>query len=144
MCGHTRYQAAKRLNLDTIPIIKACDLTPAQEKAYRIADNKTSEYSKWDNELLSIELETLQDLDFDLDLTGFEEWEIAQLFTNEEYEPINDEGYEKTMCFEYKLKCGEIEVVLSAEEYKKLLEAYNNYTRENGVSFGFVGSVLNG
>lgn len=86
IAGHTRYKAAKKLNLDTVPIIKADDLTPAQIKAYRVADNRVAEYSSWDNELLTIELEGLQDLDFDLDLTGFEEWEIDNLLN-----PVSDD-----------------------------------------------------
>lgn len=81
IAGHTRYKAAKKLGIDEVPIIKADDLTPAQIKAYRIADNKVAEYSSWDNELLSLELEKLQELDFDLDLTGFEDWEIESLLS---------------------------------------------------------------
>lgn len=86
IAGHTRYKAAKKLNLDTVPIIKADDLTPAQIKAYRIADNKVAEYSSWDNELLTIELEKLQEIDFDLELTGFEDWELDNLLN-----PVSDD-----------------------------------------------------
>ena len=86
IAGHTRYKAAKKLNLDTVPVIKANDLTPAQIKAYRIADNRVSEYATWNNELLSIELEKLQEFDFDLELTGFEEWEIDNLLN-----PVSDD-----------------------------------------------------
>ena len=86
LCGHTRYHAAKRLKLDKIPIIQVKDLTPAQEKAYRIADNKISEYAKWNNELLTLELQELQEIEFDLNLTGFEGWELDNLIN-----PISDE-----------------------------------------------------
>ena len=86
VAGHTRYKAAQKLNLDTVPTIRADDLTPAQIKAFRLADNKVAEYSSWDNELLSIELEELQELDFDLDLTGFEEFEIESLLNEDENE----------------------------------------------------------
>ena len=79
IAGHTRLKGAKKLKLDKVPIIRADDLTPAQVRCYRIADNKVSEYSSWDNELLSIELEGLQELDFDLNLTGFEDFEIDDL-----------------------------------------------------------------
>lgn len=84
VAGHTRYKAAKKLNLEKVPVIKADDLTPAQIKAYRIADNKVAEYSSWDNDLLAIEIEELQDLDFDLDLTGFEDFEIESLLSVDE------------------------------------------------------------
>lgn len=70
--GHTRLLASKKLGLKEVPVIVAGDLTEAQVKAFRIADNKVSEYAKWDDELLKIELEELQDIDFDLELTGFE------------------------------------------------------------------------
>jgi hypothetical protein len=61
-------------------------LTPAQVKAYRIADNKVAEYSKWNDELLAIEFEQLQEMDFNLELLGFEDWETEHLLN-----PISDE-----------------------------------------------------
>ena len=77
IAGHTRLKAAKKLNLEKVPVIKADDLTPAQVKAYRIADNRVSEYSSWNDELLSIELDELKEFDFDLELTGFQQsWAI--------------------------------------------------------------------
>lgn len=84
--GHTRYKAAKKLSLNEVPCICAEHLTPAQVKAYRIADNKVSEYSKWNDEMLAIELEQLQELSLSLDLTGFENWELEH-FLN----PLSDE-----------------------------------------------------
>lgn len=70
--GHTRLLAAKKLKLKEVPCIVADDLTDAQVKAFRIADNKVAEYSEWDNDLLKIEFEVLEDMGFDLELTGFE------------------------------------------------------------------------
>ena len=90
VAGHTRYKAAKKLCLDEVPVIKADDLTPAQIKGYRIADNKSAEYSSWDDELLAVEFESLQELDFDLDMTGFDDFEIEELFS-ENVNPT-DEG----------------------------------------------------
>ena len=95
VAGHTRYKAAKMLNLDKVPVIKADDLTPTQIKAYRIADNKVAEYASWDNCLLSIEIEELRDLEFDLDLTGFEDFEIESLLEVEEDLPDSGESLEK-------------------------------------------------
>ena len=83
--GNTRYKAAQKLNIEEIPCIIASDLTAAQVKAYRIADNKTAEYSTWDNELLNIEFESLQEVDFNIDLTGFEQWEV------ENFQPVSDD-----------------------------------------------------
>ncbi len=65
--GHTRLKAAKRLGIDEVPCVVADDLTEAQVKAFRIADNKVSEYAEWDEEALQVELEQLEELDFDLD-----------------------------------------------------------------------------
>ena len=58
----------------------AKDLTPAQIKAYRIADNKTAELADWNYELLPIELSELQGMNFDLDLLGFSQDELAKIF----------------------------------------------------------------
>lgn len=77
--GHTRVLAAKKLGLKEIPCIVADDLTDAQIKAFRIADNKVSEFATWDEELLKLELEQLQERDFSLELTGFNLEEIHKL-----------------------------------------------------------------
>ena len=83
--GHTRLLASKKLGLEEVPCIVADDLTEAQIKAFRIADNKVSEYAEWDEELLKIELEQLEDLNFDLELTGFEIDELED-FIEEDFE----------------------------------------------------------
>ena len=88
--GHTRLLASKKLGLEEVPCIIADDLTDAQIKAFRIADNKVSEYATWDEELLKIELEQLEELDFDLELTGFELDELED-FIEEEFECEYDE-----------------------------------------------------
>lgn len=71
--GHTRLKAAKKLGLKTVPCICADSLTPAQVKAYRLADNKVSELASWDMSLLESELAQLDDLQFDMTPFGFEE-----------------------------------------------------------------------
>ena len=70
--GHTRLLASKKLGLKEVPCVVANDLSEAQIKAFRIADNKVSEYSKWDKDLLRIELEGLEEMDFDLDLVNID------------------------------------------------------------------------
>ena len=72
VCGHTRYYAAQKLNFDRVPCVIADDLTDKQIKAYRLADNKVSEFSEWDFDLLNEELAALDD--FDMTAFGFEEF----------------------------------------------------------------------
>ena len=79
ICGHTRYKAALKLGLTEVPVHVAKDLTPAQIKAYRIADNKSAELADWNYELLPIELSELEGMDFDLGLLGFSQDELAKL-----------------------------------------------------------------
>lgn len=78
--GHTRYLAAKKLNEDFVPIVRALNLTPAQVKSYRIADNKLNTFSDWDMNLLGGELEVLKSLEIDLETTGFDLDEVDQIF----------------------------------------------------------------
>ena len=68
--GHTRFKAAQKLGMTKVPVIIADDLTEEQIKAFRLADNKVSEYSVWDYDLLAGELLELDEL-FDMDALGF-------------------------------------------------------------------------
>ena len=77
--GHTRYKAAVKLGLATVPVHVARGLTPAQARAYRIADNQTANLSQWDDDRLPLELMALQDVNFDLSLTGFSADELQAL-----------------------------------------------------------------
>ena len=78
--GHSRYQAAKMLGHDKVPVLIA-DISPEKAKAYRIADNKTNQYSDWDFSLLHKELEELLDANYDLDNLGFEQAELESIIT---------------------------------------------------------------
>lgn len=66
VAGHTRYKAAMKLGLTTIPVVVADDLTDQQIKAFRLADNKVGELAKWDDQLLELEI-----LDIDMDMMKF-------------------------------------------------------------------------
>jgi DNA modification methylase len=79
--GHTRYKAALKLGMTEVPVHVARGLTPAQARAYRIADNQTATLSQWDEDKLPLELMELQKADFDLSLTGFPEDEVLRLLT---------------------------------------------------------------
>lgn len=63
--GHTRLKAAKKLKLEEVPVIMADDLTEEQIKAFRLADNKVSEFAEWDNKLLDEELDDILNLDME-------------------------------------------------------------------------------
>ncbi len=82
IAGHTRYKAARRLGMVEVPVHVAKGLTPAQAKAYRLADNRTADYAAWDEELLPLELADLSALEYDLAATGFTQEELDRLLAD--------------------------------------------------------------
>lgn len=80
LVGHGRLDAAKAEGYQKVPCVFADDLTEAQKKAYILADNRMAMDAGWDEELLRIEIESLQGADFDVSLTGFREDEVTDLF----------------------------------------------------------------
>lgn len=91
--GHLRLKAAKKLKLDTLPVLLADDLTDAQIKAFRLSINKMAEIAEWDDELLALELEELQDLDFDMGLIGFDQDELDAMLNSEVVDSLKEEEY---------------------------------------------------
>lgn len=106
IAGHTRYKASKKLGLETVPCIKADDLTEEQVKAYRIADNKVSEFAMWDFELLDEELSEI--LDIDMESLGFVEEDfnhIEDLMTDDFISRANDPViFSMTLVFPIEVK----------------------------------------
>jgi len=84
VAGHGRLAAARKLGLPTVPVVVLDHLTPTQRRALVLADNRLAELATWDDALLRIELEALQDDGFDLDLTGFDADALAELLADEE------------------------------------------------------------
>ena len=80
IAGHGRLMAAKEEGIDEVPCVLVDYLTEAQKKAYILADNRYAMDAGWDEELLKLEIEALEGMDFDIGLTGFNEDEIADLF----------------------------------------------------------------
>lgn len=80
LAGHGRIAAAKQLGIKQVPCISADYLSEAQKKAYILADNRLPMDAGWDNDLLKIEIESLQAEGFDVGIIGFDEKEIADLF----------------------------------------------------------------
>jgi DNA modification methylase len=91
VAGHGRVMAAKKLNLKEVPTITLSGLSEAQKKAYIIADNKLALNAGWDDEMLRIEFDALKEMDFDLEMTGFDLDEINGLMPNEINEGLTDE-----------------------------------------------------
>lgn len=120
--GHLRLKAARQLGLDSVPVALADDLTDAQIKAFRLLANQSANWAEWDEDLLKLELQDLQELDFDLDLTGFDLEEIEHLLeaeaqdgltdddmapaANDEAEPITKPG-DIWVMGEHRLICGD-------------------------------------
>jgi ParB-like chromosome segregation protein Spo0J len=83
IAGHGRVMAAEVLSMPTVPCIRLSGLSEAQRKAYVIADNKLALNAGWDIDALSIEINQLADLDFDLDILGFDIQELASILDGE-------------------------------------------------------------
>ena len=130
IAGHTRLEAAKSLGMAEVPCIVADDLTDAQVKALRLADNKVAEFSEWEMNLLGEELGELAEIsdidmgDFGFDLTEFdnigmdaEEKEVVEDEVPEEVEPVCKKG-ELWQLGEHRLMCGDS---TSADDVAKLM-----------------------
>ena len=121
--GHTRLLASKKLGLEEVPCIIADDLSEAQIKAFRIADNKVSEYSTWDMELLQIELEALCEMGIDMEITGFNEIEgmemLEDIMPNTDDYDVDIDDYDDVS--EGNLKADNMIVSYFTEEEKAFL-----------------------
>jgi len=91
IAGHGRLLAARNLGLDSVPVIRLEHLTPAQVRAYRIADNRLTDLGAWDDEILASELHALNGEGFDLTLTGFEDADLDRLMA-----PLDDAEPDET------------------------------------------------
>ena len=108
IAGHGRLLASKKLKMEEVPCIVLSGLTEAQKKAYIIADNKMALNAGWDDELLKVELENLKELDFDLELTGFNVDELDDIFQVEEEQEIVEDDFDIEPPEEPKAKLGDI------------------------------------
>ena len=132
LAGHGRLAAARKLGLTKVPCVKESHLTETQRRAYIIADNKLSLNAGWDEDILAIELSELQGADFDLDLLGFDESELASIFEDDKEVEDDDFDVEEELnkpCFSksgdiwtlgrHRLICGDS---TKEETYKSLME----------------------
>ena len=132
IAGHGRLLAAKEEKIAEVPCVFADYLTEAQKKAYIIADNRFALDAGWDEELLRVEIESLQGMDFDVSFTGFDESEIADLLCTDDEESQEDnfdvDDELQKPCFsrsgdiwtlgKHKIICGDATI---PETYEKLL-----------------------
>lgn len=139
VAGHTRLKAAKRLGMTEVPCIIADDLTEEQIRAFRLADNKVSELAGWNFDKLDDEMEILEEMGMDMSVFGFSDEGDSDIL-----EAINDNEEDRTKSNEFKMTFGKHTCILTEDEYEDLLNRYDDYISENGVSFGFVRWLLNG
>ena len=150
--GHTRLEAAKKLGITKIPAIRASDLTDAQVKAFRLADNKVSEIATWDDKALAAELQALDDMDFDMSDFGFADDELRDNVEGledpeipEEPDPICQPG-DIYQLGDHRLLCGdstnpddiarltggqEMDLLLTDPPYNVAYEGQKGMTIEN-------------
>jgi DNA modification methylase len=134
IAGHGRIMAAKEEGIKEVPCVFVDYLTEAQKKAYILADNRMAMDAGWDEELLRIEIESLQGADFDIGLTGFDENDLADLFGNDDTSDVKDDDYDLSAALEkaafvekgdiwtvgrHRLMCGD---ATSSEDVDALME----------------------
>ena len=132
VAGNGRVMAAQAEGIKEIPCVYVDYLTEAQKKAYILADNRMAMDAGWDEEMLRVELEALQDMAFDLSMTGFDDKELADLFKTEE--EVEDDDFDLDAALEkaafvkkgdiwtvgrHRLMCGD---ATSAEDVTKLMD----------------------
>lgn len=108
LAGHGRLAAARKLGLKQVPCVKESHLTETQRRAYIIADNKLSLNAGWDEDMLAIELSELQGADFDLDILGFGESELASIFEDDKEVEDDDFDVEEELAKSPFTKAGDI------------------------------------
>jgi len=134
LAGHGRIMAARAEGIKEVPCVFVGHLTEAQKRAYILADNKIALNAGWDMDMLRVELEELRDLDFDLDLTGFENEEITMLLEDMDSKEAEDDNFDLTAALEeaafvmpgdvwtlgrHRLICGD---ATDADTVKKLMD----------------------
>lgn len=100
IAGHGRILAAKEEGITEVPCVFADHLTEAQKKAYIIADNRMAMDAGWDEELLRIEIESLQGADFNISLTGFDPNELTDLFAGDSDSDVKDDDFDLSTALE--------------------------------------------
>jgi len=135
IAGHGRVMGARKLGMDAVPCIRLGYMTEAQKRAYVIADNKLALNAGWDEDMLSVELKELADMDFDLELTGFDSRELDKILVFYADEigmpdlPVGDKQPFQQMTF--TLHDNQAEIVKECIEIAKRMGAFINQENEN-------------
>lgn len=132
--GHTRYLAALELGMDEVPVLEAKHLSEEQARAYRLADNKTNEFSEWDTGLLEMELDSIMELD--MSDFGFDDGDVELDIPKD-----SKEDGESLETQEYMKFAGH-NVPLSDFEVELLEKRLDEYTARTGTAYGFVRDLL--
>jgi hypothetical protein len=127
IAGHGRVMAAKKLGMTELPVVEASHLTDAQRRAYIIADNKLALNAGWNDEMLRVEFDELQAMDFDLELTGFTAEEIGSFdFSMQSEKESNESNYSTNIESPiYEIK-GEKPAICELYDTIKTGELYSN------------------
>ncbi len=138
IAGHTRREASLLAGLETVPYIIAENLTPEQVKAYRIADNKLGELATWDENMLKEELLEIQEQEIPLEVLGFTEIDLQQIFVEEEEKEKKPKEEKTTLPM---LRFGSNSIRITEDELILLSNRYNEFV-EAGTEEGFVRWLL--
>ena len=136
IAGHGRVMAAKDLGMESVPCVFVEGLTETQRRAYILADNKLGELGTWDMEIVNAELQDLDALDFDIEVTGFE------LNDEDEFLDIDQDGLGDAKGLEHYITVDKRKYQITEEEYDLLNEAIDNYVQDHGVFVGFIREKL--
>lgn len=137
LAGHGRLEALKILNVDAVECLRITGLTEANKKAYRLADNRIGEVAtEWDNELVQLELNELQGLDFNIELTGFE----LTVETEAELPEISDADKSEFEQMTFTLHAGQAEMIREAlaEIGDEASDAYPENPNGNGNKLSYL------
>lgn len=133
--GHLRLKAARKLGLKEVPVVNADDLTEAQIKAFRLVANQSANWAEWDEELLKLEFKDLEDLNYNLELTGFDLEDIQKQLDELEGKTVEEDDFDESevaqeetpvitkpgdlwILGEHRLLCGDTTKI---EDVKKLM-----------------------
>lgn len=136
--GHLRLKAAQKLGLKEVPVALADELTEAQVKAFRILANKSANWAEWEPDLLKLELQELQELDFNLELTGFDAGELGDIWLGkdakelDEFPSLPDGEKGELSCMSFSLTAGQEETVKEALKIAKQQSAGDDGGNSNG------------